>query len=371
MAEYPLNQSSWGRARQDTISAQKTTRFMWGGEGVLAVAGGAWLAQIAPLGAPTLEIVVRSVIGGLGGLLTAILIIFVWNLFRAPSKQRDEARNMVEQQREPSDREVNDAIGLLEAETLVLKNNEEEESSYSFSQIFLAIADRLSIGVLFNNNLENYITKGLGLGECKEWFFPYEHEGITHLIGVLYQNALIERHNEEYQHMTRELVSGQTGIYLTPDAHLVKNTEVKYYLSSLGSRVIQQLRQQSTVQRDNALKIEVSKCYFAKEQLRPLETLILIIELTVRATSIPIDLASLQLCIGTDKIDPITPMLPVTVVNSPSSYLAKYDVAMLTLIEGGVKSEAGRILTFATGQEWLSDAFQIPYDSPLLPQEVT
>ncbi|OGO22297.1 MAG: hypothetical protein A2144_00445 [Chloroflexi bacterium RBG_16_50_9] len=92
MGQYPLKQSSWGRAKRDTISAQKTVRFMWGGEGVLAVAGGTWLAQIAPLGATTLEIVGRSVIGGLGGLLTAILIIFAWNLFRAPYKQRNEAR---------------------------------------------------------------------------------------------------------------------------------------------------------------------------------------------------------------------------------------------------------------------------------------
>ena len=65
------------------------------------------------------------------------------------------------------------------------------------------------------------------------------------MIGILVQNALVERRNEEYQHMTRELVSGETGIYLTPNAHLVKNTEVKYYLSSLGSRVVLQLRQQS------------------------------------------------------------------------------------------------------------------------------
>lgn len=45
--------------------------------------------------APTLEIVVRSVIGGLGGLLTAILIILVWNIFRAQYKQRDEARALL------------------------------------------------------------------------------------------------------------------------------------------------------------------------------------------------------------------------------------------------------------------------------------
>ena len=92
MEEYPLNQSSWSRAKQNTISVQKTARFMWGGEGVLAVAGGTWLAQIAPVGASTLEIVLRSVIGGLGGLVIAIVLIWGFNLFLAPYKQRNEAR---------------------------------------------------------------------------------------------------------------------------------------------------------------------------------------------------------------------------------------------------------------------------------------
>ncbi len=100
MEEYPLKQSSWGRARQDTVSSQRTARFMWGGEGVLAVAGGSWLVQIAPSSATTIEIVGRSVISGLGGLITAILIVFAWNVYRAPYKQRDEARaNLLEKQK--------------------------------------------------------------------------------------------------------------------------------------------------------------------------------------------------------------------------------------------------------------------------------
>ena len=122
---------------------------------------------------------------------------------------------------------------------------------------------------------------------------------------------------------------------------------------------------------DDALKIEVSKCSFAKEQLRHLEALTLTVELAVRATTTPIELASLQLCIGPDKIDPIAPVLPVTIMNSPISYLVRYEVSIHTLIERSDKSEAGHILTLAMGQEWFSNEFQIPYDSPLLPQEVT
>jgi len=65
---------------------------MWVGEGVFAVGGGTWLAQIAPLNTPTVEIVFRSVMGGLAGLLIAVLFIFLCCIFRAPYKQRDEAR---------------------------------------------------------------------------------------------------------------------------------------------------------------------------------------------------------------------------------------------------------------------------------------
>ena len=74
---------------------------MWGGEGMLAVAGGTWLAQVAPMGASTTEIVLRSVIGGLGGLIVAVLVIFGWNLFRAPYKQRNEAREKISKLERP------------------------------------------------------------------------------------------------------------------------------------------------------------------------------------------------------------------------------------------------------------------------------
>ena len=102
--EYPLNQSTWRRATKDTITAQRTVRFMWGGEGVLAVAGGTWLTQLAPPYAPTSELVIRAVIGGLGGLVVAVIMIFAFNLFVAPYKQRNEARQLLSEI--PSKRKV-------------------------------------------------------------------------------------------------------------------------------------------------------------------------------------------------------------------------------------------------------------------------
>ena len=122
---------------------------------------------------------------------------------------------------------------------------------------------------------------------------------------------------------------------------------------------------------DKSLKIAVSKCYFAQVQKQSTELLTLIVELTVQVTAIPVEMASLQLCIGTDKTDPIALVLPVTIVNSPSSNLVEYEVSIHTLIVRMERKEAGRICIFALGQYWPSDEFSIPYDSPLLPQEVS
>ena len=96
-----------------------------------------------------------------------------------------------------------DAIGLLKAETLVLKNDEKKESSYSFSQVFLALADQLSIGIP-SIQFEGKIRKGLNIDERGSWYFPYEDEGITHLIGMLTQSNLVDRRSEEYQHMVTD-----------------------------------------------------------------------------------------------------------------------------------------------------------------------
>lgn len=143
-------------------------------------------------------------------------------------------------------------IRLLGAEKLTLKNNENEERSYSFSQVFLAITDQLSIGIT-STYFEDKVRKGLAIDANEGWYFPYEDESITHLIGVLDQNALVDRRNEEYQHMVGGLNYLGTGLVLsTPKEHLSKGTQTKYYLSSFGSRVIQQLRQQSTARKEGS-----------------------------------------------------------------------------------------------------------------------
>ncbi len=239
--EYP-QQSAIRRAINNTVSAQKSARFMWGGEGVLAVAGGAWLQAIAPVDTTTLEIIARSVVGGLIGLSSAILLILAWNLIRAPYKQRNEARDMVRQLRRPSDSEVTDVIRLLEAETLTFRSNDEEEHSYSFAQVFLAIAHQLSIGIS-SIYFDEKVRKELAIDANEEWYLPYEDEGITHLIALLHQNTLINRSDEEHQHMVPDYSQGLTTL-ANPRFLPEKSIEAKYSLSPFGVTVVQQLRKQ-------------------------------------------------------------------------------------------------------------------------------
>lgn len=139
--------------------------------------------------------------------------------------------------------DVNDTIQLLQAETLVLKSNSGEERPYSFAQVLLAIADELTVGISLNS-FESRILDGLTLGLGQGWYLPHEDKGATHLIGVLVQNALVERYSEEYQHMVQDYDPDIIG--LKTSRYLSKGTETKYHLSPLGSKVVQQLHQQST-----------------------------------------------------------------------------------------------------------------------------
>jgi len=233
MDKHPLKESLWRRGWNDT-------KNIWT----------SWPFYI-------LDAVVAVVIGGVFGWYWGLAIVIfgticVWMgaTARAPVKQRDEARELVEQQRKPSDSEVADTIRLLETETLVLKNNEEEERSYSFAQVFSAIADQLTIGVSLNG-FGGRIQEALDLDANEGWFIP--NKIITHLFGVLDQNALVDRHNEEYQRMVGGLTDAFTAYtYPQPKEHLSKGTVTKYYLSPLGRRVIQQLRQQSTAHKKDS-----------------------------------------------------------------------------------------------------------------------
>ena len=186
-----------------------------------------------------------------------LLLIVPYRVANKYKQQRNEARGLVEQQREPSDSEVNDVIQLLEAETLVVGNNNGEERSYSFAEVFLAIADHLTVGFHSPSSLRGFIRKGLGMDERKE-YFPYEPDDFTHLFGILVHKDLIYLDRKEYERMVTDYpLPNQYGVidnraYLPQSQHLEKGTDRTYYLSSLGTCVKNQLYQQSTAHKEGS-----------------------------------------------------------------------------------------------------------------------
>ena len=95
-----MRESGLRRAWNDTISAQKTVKFMWLVNGVWVVSVGAWLFAIAPPSASPFEIVIRAVSGGLIGLITSFAFLYVFSFVRAPYRQRDEALTLLEAKEE-------------------------------------------------------------------------------------------------------------------------------------------------------------------------------------------------------------------------------------------------------------------------------
>ncbi len=93
--EYTLNQSAWGRAKQDTLSAFHTLRF-WFFELCITAGLTIWvLLWIPPCIYGDWEIVYKILVP-VAGVFAGLGIVFLISLFSAPYKQRNEARHNLE-----------------------------------------------------------------------------------------------------------------------------------------------------------------------------------------------------------------------------------------------------------------------------------
>ncbi len=101
--EHALNQTAHQRAWQDTELFRKSGLSFWAfgvvGVAVFGVAGalvGFWLTP--PNSSAFWRNAWTTIGGGLGvvtGFVTVFLAIYLWNLFRAPYRQRNEARDLL------------------------------------------------------------------------------------------------------------------------------------------------------------------------------------------------------------------------------------------------------------------------------------
>ena len=126
MAEYPPNQTAYQRACQETELFRKTgwSFYVWevGGAAVFGVVGGFIGFWLTPSNTTTTgQFAWPTIGGGLGVIIGFTIVfggIFVWNLYRAPYRQRDEARKIVKQLTTPLDSTINETIRLLQTESL-------------------------------------------------------------------------------------------------------------------------------------------------------------------------------------------------------------------------------------------------------------
>jgi hypothetical protein len=93
--EYPINQTSCSRAKQDTDTWLLNHIVAWF-LAFLLPGGGTMVATFfIPPNADIRIAALYGFLGGLAGLLLLVVGVYVWNLIRAPYKQRNEARALL------------------------------------------------------------------------------------------------------------------------------------------------------------------------------------------------------------------------------------------------------------------------------------
>ena len=195
--------------------------------------------------------------------------MFVWNLLKAPGRmeatfkmeakerevilqsERDEALRLVEQLKVPSGIDVDNLIQQLKSETLIIRHNNGLEQPYSFAQVFLAIEDQLSVGIS-ESSFRHCILDKLDMSQKEGWHIQDDNGGVTHLITVLFRCDFVERVMEEYENKHGIVFNANT-VALGPTK--IKSSEAKYFITKLGSKIVQELRVQSVSQ----LKSELVK----------------------------------------------------------------------------------------------------------------
>ncbi len=92
-----MAESTCRRAWKDTERFRRSTLFFWGCEALGAVLFGVGGALLLPEQPSRLASVLYPGLGTVAGLATVFVVVFIWNLFRAPYRQRNEARELTKE----------------------------------------------------------------------------------------------------------------------------------------------------------------------------------------------------------------------------------------------------------------------------------
>lgn len=257
-----LKDSTWHKAIEDTERFRKSLKFFLGleiaGAAMLGLIGGYVGFRLTPDNASPQAVYLYPAIGTTIGLIFGIVVyitILFWNWFRAPYRQRNELRLALKQQAIPTEDKIAETVHALNGETFTVPRSGDatsQDKTVPYSKLLVACAHRLSAGASVNANMETEMCDDLTLQPSYDWNIP---QGTwIRFIGALHREEVVERRDEDYQ--TRIVPetplfpnrSPNVLSFKVPDetaAYIAKGTSTKYYLTTLGTTVVRQLRRKS------------------------------------------------------------------------------------------------------------------------------
>lgn len=109
------------------------------------------------------------------------------------------------------------------------------------------------------------------------------------------------------------------------------------------------------------LKIEIDSCSLGNSIIREGQPVLVVeLALTLNAKSPPINVTKLQLCIGDEKLELISPTIPIVQEGNKGCYKAKYALPTATIYKVPIdKRNKHRICAVVSGHKWCSKGFSV------------
>ncbi|MBA7697580.1 hypothetical protein ES703_106247 [subsurface metagenome] len=109
------------------------------------------------------------------------------------------------------------------------------------------------------------------------------------------------------------------------------------------------------------ISIEIDKCSRGNSVIRygrPIQTIE--VALTLNVKSPPINVADLQLYMGDEILQLVSPTVPITQENNKGCYIAKYQLSLATIYNVPIdRRNKYHLCVVAMGQKWYSEEFSI------------
>lgn len=177
-------ESSWRRAQGDTKRFRRSPKSFWGleivGAAVLGFGGSLLGFLLTPIDRSRLVQFLYPAAGGVVGIIVGLVLvfflIFLWNLFRAPYRQRDEQYLRWNEAREKVVKLEEERIPKVSAEPRGGRRNQEWEHEHL---MFAELLVTNTSPVLTLENVEVHVVSSLWILEHEDSYKLYDHKDWT------------------------------------------------------------------------------------------------------------------------------------------------------------------------------------------------